>query len=240
MKFQFLMTLFSTLCLTCIAQADVSGFLSDYSVLATDSRFADATRIYLAEGAEERLASYSKVMIDQPEIFIDPDSKYKGLKPDTMVDIAESLRAAVSEGVSEQYELVTEPGDGVLYLHWAITNMFLQKPKRGVLSFTPVGAVVHGAKGARSEFVDKNTLVEMTLEVEVLDSQSGDIVFAIILDRGQRKDKKKGLEKEAANWAELYGVATGLGRRLSCRLNNARLPEDERADCLRIPLSAGM
>jgi len=239
MKFQFLMTLFSTLCLTCIAQADVSGFLSDYSLLAPDSRFLDANKIYIADDAENRLAGYSQLMIDQPEIFLHPDSKYKGMKPDTMVDIAESLRAAISEGVSEQYQLVTEPGDGVLYMRWAVTDMFLQKPKRGVLSFTPVGFVAHGVKGKRSEFVNKNTLVEMTLEAEVLDSQSGDVLFAMILDRGQRKDKGQGIKEEAANWPELYGVATGLGRRMGCRLNNARLPEGERADCLKIPLSAG-
>ena len=64
MNKRLLTTIFTAFFLPCMAQADTSGFLTDYSVLATDSRFADATKIYLAEGAEERLASYSKVMID--------------------------------------------------------------------------------------------------------------------------------------------------------------------------------
>lgn len=56
-----------------------SDFLTDYSHLkkSTDA-YMDYT--YLAPGAENRMANYSAVMIDQPEIFIAPNSKYKGMK----------------------------------------------------------------------------------------------------------------------------------------------------------------
>ena len=63
-----------------------SDFLTDYSNL---KKSADAAMDYeyLAPGAEN-MANYSAVMIDQPEIFIAPNSKYKGMKPDDMKVLA--------------------------------------------------------------------------------------------------------------------------------------------------------
>ena len=61
---------------------------------------------------------------------------------------------------------------------------------------------------------------------------------AVVLSSGQRKDKVRDLDVDPATWDELFAATRGLGARLGCRLNNAHLPEDDRADCLAIPLSA--
>ena len=239
MNTRYILTAISVTMLSSVSQADDVGFLTDYSVL-TDTQGGYGTKaLYITPGAEERMSNYSKVMIDQPEIFIDSDSKYKGMKPDTMTEIAESLRTALSVGASEYYEVVDQPGDDVLYIRWAITKMYLQKPKRRLVSFTPVGFVAHGVKSGVSDFVEKNTLVEMTLEGEVMDSQTGDLIVSMIIQRGQRKDKAKGLSEDLANWDDLMAIGTGLGKRFGCRLNNARVDESERIDCLAIPLTAG-
>jgi hypothetical protein len=39
-----------------------------------------------------RLAKLDSVMIDQPEIFVSPDSKYKGLKPDDAKALADAIQ----------------------------------------------------------------------------------------------------------------------------------------------------
>ena len=78
---------------TALAQDFVSSdFLSDYSQLKQSSdEYMDYT--YLAEGAPGKMADYSAVMIDQPEIFVAADSKYKGMKPDDMKQLADAFRS---------------------------------------------------------------------------------------------------------------------------------------------------
>ncbi len=217
------------------AFAEESGFLEDYSILGAAGEYG-AARMYVAETTIERMADYNKIMIDQPWIYIDPDSKSKGMKPETMTAIAETLRSAVTDAVNEQYEVVEEKGEGVLYWRWAITNMYLQKPKRGLLSFTPVGAVAYAAKSGLSDFVDKNTLVDLRLEGELLDSVTGEVFIAMTLERGARKDKSAKISEDPATWEELFTIGTALGHRIGCRLNNARIDESQRQDCAQIKL----
>ena len=216
-----------------LATAEESGFLEDYSILGVIGEHG-AARMYLPSTSIKRLADYNKVMVDQPLIYLDPDSKSKGMKPDTMTSIAEMLREAMKKGFGNQYETVEEKGEGVLYFRWAITNMYLEKPKRGLLAFTPVGAVGYAAKGAMSDFIDKNELVELRLEGEMRDSVTGELLLAMTLQRGQRKDKKAKVSEDEATWEELFAVGETLGRRFGCRLNNARAEASERQDCSRI------
>ena len=93
------------------AIAEESGFLEDYSILGKAGQYG-AVRMYVSDSAITRMANYDKVMIDQPWIYVDPDSQSKGMKPDTMTAIAETLRSAVSDAVSEEeYDVVEEAGE---------------------------------------------------------------------------------------------------------------------------------
>ena len=217
------------------AAAEESGFLEDYSILGARGKYG-AARMYVAETAIARMANYDKIMIDQPYIYVDPDSKSKGMKPDTMTAIAETLRTALSDAVNEDYNVVEKQGEGVLYFRWAVTNMYLQKPKRNLLSFTPVGVVAHAAKSGLSDFVDKNTLVDLRLEAELMDSKTGELFIALTLERGTRKDKAAKIKEDPASWDELFAIGTALGQRFACRLNNARVNVSYRKDCTLIKM----
>jgi hypothetical protein len=217
------------------AIAEEGGFLEDYSILGTSGEYGNA-RMYVAKGAIESMAGYNKIMIDQPFIFIDADSTSRGMKPDSMTAIAETLRTSLSEAVSEQYKVVEKEGLGVLYFRWAITNMFLQKPSRKLRQFTPVGAVAYRAKGAMSDFVGKNTLVDLRVEGELIDSVTGEVFVALTIDRGQRKDKSAKIKEDPATWDELFTIGAALGQRLGCRLYNTKVMMPERKDCTAIKL----
>jgi len=59
--------------------AENSGFLSDYSKLKPLA--GSDTLMYTAPNAYTDFKNYKAVMIDQPELVIANDSKYKGIKP---------------------------------------------------------------------------------------------------------------------------------------------------------------
>lgn len=117
----------------------------------------------------------------------------------------------------------------VLYLRTALSELYLKKKKRSLMSFTPVGAVVHAAKKSITETLKKIDIIEMTLEVESLDSQTGHVRGAIVLRRGTRKEK--GQKEQRMDLAEFRTIVQGYGAIFVCRLDNARTPESQRIDC---------
>jgi hypothetical protein len=214
--------------------ASTSGFLSDYSKLAAagDNPFDE---LYIAPGATERATRYSAVMVDQPEIFIHPDSKYQGMKPDDMKLIADGLREAVTRELYGSYQIVEQPGPGVLAVRLAVGDLMLQKRKRSILSYTPAGAVLHAAKNAlTSDLTSKIDLKNMKIEGEVLDSQSQEQLGAMTTSRGSLSTSKN----EAVSWNELETVFSVVGKRLRCRLDNARVPTNKQQPCGTIGLAA--
>jgi hypothetical protein len=215
---------------TVMAQESEGSFLSDYSGLsAADDGSVD--RIYIAPNSLARLGGYKSVMVDQPELALSPDSKYDSMKPDDMKLIADSLRAAITNELKAGYQIVEAPGPGVLYIRAAVGDLYLKKHKRSIFSYTPVGFVAHGAAGMAKEVTEKIDVSKMTIEAEVLDSQSLEQLAAMTTTRGSLdQDAKEG----ATSWDEMTGLFAVLGKRLSCRLDNAGKPESQWAKCTSI------
>ena len=218
----------STALLFSSSQADeliYSGFMSDYSQLekVTDG---SADYRYIAAGGEERMAQFDAVMIDQPEIFIANDSPYRGAKPKHLLALAESLRSGLTSALSENMYVVNSPGEKVLYIRIAITNLKLTKKKRNLLGYTPAGMVIGGIKGAAtSNLAKKANLQGMVLELEGFDSVSGERIVALIDSLGSDA-------QEHASWADLEVFMAKYGRIMQCRFDNARLPAEQRVNCL--------
>ena len=201
-----------------------SDFLSDYSQLQESSNETmDYT--YLAAGAPDRMATYAAIMIDQPEIFVSPDSDYKGMKPDDMKELADAFRSALAESLGEDYLVVDQPGPNVLYLRFALSNVLLKKQRRRLLSYTPIGLVTNAVRSAITDITDKIDLKGLTIEMEVLDSTSEEQLAALSETRSQT-------EEEPTSWAEVEALIDVYGQRVRCRLDNARLAEADRVDCL--------
>jgi hypothetical protein len=213
----------------------VEGFLSDYSKLAAapDNPFDE---VYIAPTALARLGNYNSVMIDQPEIFIHPDSKYKGAKPDDLKLIADGLREAVARELYGSYQIVEQPGTGVLLVRMAVGDLVLQKRKRNLLAYTPAGAVIYAAKNAlTSDMMNKIDLKNMKVEGEVLDSQTQEQLGALTTSRGSLSTDTK---EEPVSWKELETTFSTVGKRLRCRLDNAHVAPKQQQRCGAIGLAA--
>ncbi len=213
------------------------AFLSDYSKLkaAPDNPFEE---LYLAPDAKARAAQYTAVMVDQPELFIHPDSKYKGMKPDDMKIIADALREEVTEELKGAYQIVDKPGPNVLYVRLAVGDLIVQKKKRPILAYIPVGAVVYAAKNLASEVTSKVDVKNMKIEGEVLDSVTLEQFGALTASRGTLSTASAGDAAEPVSWDALDDLFGLVGKRLRCRLDNAKLPESEWDKCGTIGLAA--
>jgi hypothetical protein len=209
-------------------QADNVEFLSDYSKL-TEGGDSGFTKVYIAPGSPDAVGRLSSVMVDQPEFFLDPKSTYKGIKPSDAVLVGEELRGAMISGIGQSIEVVNEPGENTGLISWAVTNIRLDKKKRGALGYTPVGAVAYGVKKSMSDVVEKSRAFDVTFEVEATDVASGEVLFSMIFDMTDA-----GVEAE---WADALMLAEGLGKRIGCRMKNTSLAASDRVDCLAIPIS---
>ncbi|MEJ1963154.1 MAG: DUF3313 domain-containing protein [Gammaproteobacteria bacterium] len=212
--------------------ASVEGFLSDYSQLepAKDNPFDE---IYVSPSAG-RGAKYTAVMVDQPEIFIHPDSPYKGMKPDDLKLIADELRESVVRELYGSYQIVEVPGPGVLMVRMAVGDLVLQKRKQPATAYTPAGTSAYAGKEALVRDVVRNVdLSNLKIEAEALDSQTHEQLGAMTASRG-------GLTTGSGQpgWNDVENVFSVLGKRLRCRLDNARAAQGERKNCGAIGLAA--
>jgi hypothetical protein len=188
--------------------------------------------LYAPAGAINRLAKYNKLMIDQPKIWLDKDSIYRGVKPDNINAIADLIRERLIERVTIRgYEVVDKPGPNVLYLRVALTNLYLKKEKRGILGYTPIGAAVKVGKDALRDMLSKVDIIEMALQAEWLDSQSEEVLGAIVIKRGARKVKETGQKEQRMDFVRFREIVEGYGARFACLLDNTRQQVPQQIDC---------
>lgn len=209
------------------AAADDGTFLTDYSHLKAEPT-NDFERVYVAPEAAAAATRYVAVMVDQPEIFLHPDSKYKGMKPDDMKSFADGLRTSLVDHLKDGYKIVDAPGPDVLYVRYAVSNVSLEKKKRPILAYIPAGAVVYAAKNLASGATSKVSLTQLEVEGEVLDSETQVQLAAMTARRGGSASGPTG---ESADWKELERLFDVAGQRLRCHLDNSRKPADQQVTC---------
>jgi hypothetical protein len=219
------------LCGAASAGAQEESFFTDPSLLEPwDQGTFDLG--YVHPDIMQLAKRYGAVMVDQPEIFIAADSKYKGAKPDHLKQLADVARLAMIERLEAGgWPVMEEPGPDVLFMRWAIADLYLQKKKRGILSYTPVGFVVHStAQAAIRDLWKKIDIVEIGLKIEWLDSVSGEVLSAGFVKQGTRKTK--GQKADLVSWEQLDALFRTVGEQTRCHMDNNRLAAGEkRTDC---------
>ena len=175
---------------------------------------------------------YDSVMVDQPEILMSEESRYDGAKPDHLKQLADVARLAMIERLEAgDWDVTDKAGPNVVFLGWAISDLYLKKKKRSVLTYTPVGMVVHTTyQAAIRDLWKKIDIVELNLKIEWLDSVSGEVIAAGSTKRGARK--AKGQKWKLVSWEELDALFKTMGEQTRCHLDNNKLPADaKREDC---------
>jgi len=156
-----------------LAAKNYSGFLGDYSKLQAGPEGGVDQR-YIAPGVNFK--QYNKVMLDQVRFYFKDDAGDKGIDAAEMKELSDTFHKAVIEALGSAYPLVDKPGADVMRVRVAITDMEL--PNRTLNTITtvvPAGLVISTIK---SGVTGKGTFVgEISMEFEVLDSQTNQVLF---------------------------------------------------------------
>jgi hypothetical protein len=154
-------------------------------------------------------------MIDPMEIWYAPDSKYKGIKPDELKALADAFRESLVSALEPTYPVVSKPGPDVLRLRIAVTNVYVKKKKKRLLSFTPIGLVVTGAQALAGKNI---SLVDATIEAEMLDSQSNERL-GVLIDRQSDSAEKKKKKKMKTSWENVQKTLQFYAERFRSRMD---------------------
>ena len=186
------------------AFAQFSGFLENYPPLEP----LDGVANLLVWKASDVEAPYGAIYFDPPELFLDPNSEYRGFQPDVVRALSDTLLEILQTSASEMgHEVVEEPGPNVLRVRTALTNVYLKRrsePYR--YSFRYQGFRLRAAMGGDI------SLVEATMEAELLDGESLRRLGFVIAQVGQRRVRELDVPESITSWSNLVTTLNRVGR----------------------------
>ena len=157
-----------------------SGFLEGYYAKLKPGPKDGVKLLWIKQGTD--FTKYNKFMIDGVVFYFADNSKYKGIDPQVMKDLADTFNKAIVEAFQGKYEIVSEPGPDVLRIRMAITGFKQSRPAlSAVSSIMPVGMAVSTVKkGATGSWTGSGAT---SAELMTLDSMTNDVLSAAVDER---------------------------------------------------------
>jgi len=170
-----------------------TGFLSDYSRLQR----ADDSLRYLDM---KKLAQYKQFIVEPVVIHLHGMKQGARPDPETRRELANYMNNAIVKAIQDKYMIVSQPGPGVAKVRVAITDIEQSNPVLNAIpQLTSVG------------------LGSVSMEAELLDSQTGEQIAALIEAQKGSRLSFSGLKK----WGDAKAVIDGWAERFSKRLDEA-------------------
>ncbi len=170
----------------CGSRVKYSGFLQDYPDFKPGH---DVDLSYVKENVDFK---YNKVMIDHVVFYFSKDAKYRGIHAGELQELADAFHKAMTGALNDGYPLVTEPGPDVLRIRCAITDVVATRQFWN----TATTVTSKGVTIKRSMSDDYNPVGGASMEIDLLDSQSGErIAAAIDTKMAEEYEVVKGLKK---------------------------------------------
>ncbi len=160
------------------------------------------------------LAKYNSILIEPVEIWLHPDSEYKGIEPDTLKAMADSFSQILVNELEPEYTVVGNVGANTLVVRLAIVGLKTKKKKRSLLGYIPVALVV-GALNTNA--LKRVSLVDAGIETEVLDSITGE-TLAVLVDTGIKVPESKSKEGELS-WKDIEMSLRFYAKRFKAQLD---------------------
>lgn len=207
-------------------KAEPSGFLKDYSKLHAAADDTEATLVYVMPD-KAKFKSYTKVWLEPVQVWRGEKSDAKDLDQEDANHVSQYLFSRVEEEVRKDYTVVREAGPGVMRVRIGVTEAGKGVPFLDNLTAAyPMTAVMSQGKRA---IAGTNTLVgKASIEVEVTDSQTGELIAAAVDRRGGGKYAWKALHR----WEDFEAASTYWAKKFAwraCKMRgeaNCEMPKD--------------
>lgn len=173
-------------------KAEPSGFLKDYSKLHPAKDETEASLVYLPDKA--KFKGYTKAWLEPVQVWRGEKSSARDLDAEDAKHISEYAYARLEEQIRKDYTMTREPGPGVMRIRVGITEAGKGIPVLDNLTAAYPGTLVM-SKG-KQMVAGTNTFVgKASVEVEVTDSQTGEVIAAAVDRRGGGKYAWKALNR---------------------------------------------
>ena len=200
-----------------------SGFLGNYDDFKVMNPQTEA-RVWLKPPYEDLslLKDYKAIVFSPIEVWMDPESSYKGVDPNELKLITDYFLQSLEKNLSPTFSIVEESGPGVMNIRIAITGISKSKPDyKKVYNLIPVKLIWNLSNAAYRKATSQTIDVyEAQVELEVRDSESGDRLVAAI-DKHQVKDQRK-KDEDTDSWKPVEEILDYWSEILAARLSAAR------------------
>jgi hypothetical protein len=193
----------------CVSSSKPSGFLTSYKDFRPGpeggvDKYWVGPEIKSATDFNEKITSYSKVIIDPIWVSLGNREPYDGVDPEELHDLVNAFRQELVLNLKSRYPLVNTAGPGVLRLSIGLTGV--ESPSRILATtstFLPVGLGISTI--SRIVTGEHTNVGSATMELVASDSLSGKTIFAALDRRAGSKDLKKLLDplsdaRQAFSW----------------------------------------
>jgi hypothetical protein len=195
-----------------------SGFLASYGRLQPDPRNPDLL-IYMRNPND--LKTSTKFIIEPVVVYLLPEAEARAIDPADLAQLAQTFTQAIKDELtaSGEYEVVTDPGPGVLVLRVALTNV---EPTGGKKNAALKGATTTAsltvAPGA-SLVVPRLSVGKVAIEGEILDSTSAQVQVSFMTSKAGRR-YFSGL-KQYQTWGDINAAFKSWAKGFRNRLDEA-------------------
>lgn len=137
---------------------------------------------------------YHKLMLDPIAVWYSPRSPYQGIHPEELKLLTDYLHRALVVELSDRLSLTDRPGEDVLRLRVAITDL-MREPPTEILIQRPGGLALSGIRAqygptviSEEELLDTNSFfLGASVEAELLDSTTGERLGAFVEARAAQQ-----------------------------------------------------
>jgi len=207
-------------------KAEPSGFLKDYSMLHPAKDETEASLVYFNQD-KAKFRSYTKIWLEPVQVWRGEKSDAKDLDPEDAKYISEYAWSRLDEEMRKDYQMTREAGPGVLRVRVGITEAGKGIPFLDNLTAAYPGTLVM-SKGKKAIGGTESFVGKATVEVEVTDSQTGELIAEGVDRRGGGKYAWKALNR----WEDAEAAFTYWAKKFrwrACKLRedaNCELPEE--------------
>ena len=199
-----------------------SGFLGDsYSKLQPDATNGDWLTYFKTKDV---LRNSDTFLVEPVQVYLIPEAQKRDVEPEQLNKLSEYFTKAIQdELVAGHYKVVTVPGQGVMDLRFAITNVQPNGGKKNMVATGATDAAIYGATPpGTGMLVPRLSVGSVSIEGEIVDSQTRDVEMAFMTSKSGRRFFS-GL-KAFQKWGDVDAAFRGWAKNFRRRLDEAHQP----------------